>query len=91
MRLIGATEFFVRGPFVMEGIMQGLAGSGMALATLWLGYWALGQLALPWFVRDALLGSFLTVTQILALLVLGGIAGLVGGVMPLREKSGVFG
>jgi cell division transport system permease protein len=91
MRLIGATEFFVRGPFVMEGIMQGLAGSGMALATLWLGYWALGQLALPWFVRDALLGSFLTVTQMLALLVLGGIAGLAGGVMPLREKSGVFG
>ncbi|MCP4202076.1 MAG: hypothetical protein GY769_09090 [bacterium] len=91
MRLIGATEFFVRGPFVVEGIAQGLAGSCLALATLWLGYWGLGELDLPWFVRDALLGFFLNSRQALALVALGGVAGLVGGVIPLRERSGVFG
>lgn len=91
MRLIGATEFFVRGSFVIEGVVQGLAGSCLALAALWLGYWGLGELELPWFVRGALLGFFLTARQALALVALGGVAGLVGGVIPLRERSGVFG
>lgn len=91
MRLIGATEFFVRGPFVVEGVLQGLAGAGLALATLWLGHWALGEASLPWFVQEALIGSFLTPPQALALLTLGVTAGLVGGLIPVRERAGVFG
>ncbi len=91
MRLIGATEFFVRGPFVVEGLVQGLAGSCLALGALWLAFWGLGRLDVPWFVRDALLGFFMTPRQALALLALGGTAGLVGGLIPLRERSGVFG
>jgi len=91
MRLIGATEFFVRGPFVVEGLVQGLAGSCVALLGLWLGYWGLGRVALPWFVREALLGSFLSPWQACALLALGAVAGLFGAIVPLREQSGVFG
>lgn len=91
MRLIGATEFFVRGPFVVEGLVQGLAGSCAALAGLWIGYWSLGRLEIPWFVHDALLGSFLSPWQAAALLALGCAAGLVGAIVPLRERAGVFG
>lgn len=91
MRLIGATEFFVRGPFVVEGLLQGVAGACVALGALWTAFWGLGRLDLPWFVRDALLDSFLSPRQALALLVVGGLAGLVGGIIPLRERSGVFG
>ncbi len=91
MRLIGATEFFVRGPFVVEGLVQGLAGSCLALGALWLVFLGFGRLDLPWFVRDTLLGFFMTPRQALAMPVLGGIAGLVGGIIPLRERSGVFG
>lgn len=91
MRLIGATEFFVRGPFVVEGLVQGLAGSGIALGALWLVFLGFGRLDLPWFVQDALLGFFMTPTQALALLAVGGVAGLVGGIIPLRERAGVFG
>lgn len=91
MRLIGATEFFIRGPFVVEGLVQGLAGSIVALAGLLVGYHGLGSLELPWFARGALLDVFLTAGQAGGLLGLGGLAGLVGGLIPLREKTGVFG
>ncbi len=38
MKLVGATEWFVRGPFVLEGIMTGLFAAGIALGVLLLTY-----------------------------------------------------
>lgn len=37
MRLVGATNWFVRWPFVIEGILVGLIGATIAVAILWLG------------------------------------------------------
>src|SRR5437868_1667898 len=34
MKLVGATEWFVRGPFVVEGVMTGLVAAGLALGVL---------------------------------------------------------
>jgi len=36
MRLVGATHFFIRGPFIMEGIFQGIIGALIACTLLWL-------------------------------------------------------
>jgi cell division transport system permease protein len=38
MKLVGATEWFVRGPFVIEGIMTGLIAASIALALLAVAY-----------------------------------------------------
>ncbi|MBQ9610105.1 MAG: permease-like cell division protein FtsX [Lachnospiraceae bacterium] len=38
MKLIGATNFFVRAPFIVEGIVIGLVGSLIPLALVWLMY-----------------------------------------------------
>ena len=38
MKLVGATEWFVRGPFVIEGIMTGLIAAAFALALLVIAY-----------------------------------------------------
>ncbi len=38
MKLVGATEWFVRGPFVIEGILTGVLAAGIALGLLLLGY-----------------------------------------------------
>jgi cell division transport system permease protein len=38
MKLVGATEWFVRGPFVLEGIMTGLIAAAIALSLLVLLY-----------------------------------------------------
>ncbi len=35
MRLVGATNFFIRGPFAIEGMLQGLVGSGLAMLALY--------------------------------------------------------
>jgi len=38
MKLVGATEWFVRGPFVIEGVMTGLIAASIALALLVVAY-----------------------------------------------------
>ena len=38
MRYIGATDSFIRWPFIIEGIVLGLLGSILSMAILWYGY-----------------------------------------------------
>jgi cell division transport system permease protein len=38
MKLVGATEWFVRGPFVVEGVITGLIAAGLALGILVVAY-----------------------------------------------------
>lgn len=38
MKLIGASDFFVRGPFIMEGLLLGLIGAAIPLAILYFFY-----------------------------------------------------
>jgi cell division transport system permease protein len=38
MKLVGATEWFVRGPFILEGVMTGLIAAAIALALLVIAY-----------------------------------------------------
>ena len=38
MKLVGATEWFVRGPFILEGVMTGLIAASIALALLVVAY-----------------------------------------------------
>lgn len=52
MRLVGATNFFIRGPFVLEGILQGLVGSGLAMLALFALFEFLKtQVNFPGFIR----------------------------------------
>jgi cell division transport system permease protein len=37
MQLVGATDWFIRWPFMIEGVIVGIAGAGIAVGILWLG------------------------------------------------------
>ena len=37
MRLVGATRWLIRWPFMIEGLVVGVAGAGIAILVLWLG------------------------------------------------------
>jgi cell division transport system permease protein len=37
MKLVGATNWFIRWPFVLEGLIVGLFGAGLAVGILWAG------------------------------------------------------
>ena len=50
MKLVGATNWFVRGPFMIEGLLCGLGGSLLAVLFLVLGK----EVALPSILHHAL-------------------------------------
>jgi cell division transport system permease protein len=50
MKLVGATNWFVRGPFMVEGLLQGLGGALLAVLFLVLGK----EIALPAILHHAL-------------------------------------
>ncbi len=86
MELVGAPIAYVRGPFIVEGILQGGAGALLALAMLWALFAAMqaryGQMA-----ADALgLGAitFLPWTVSLGLVAAGMVLGCLGGLVVAR-------
>ncbi len=87
MRLVGATEFFIRGPFYAEGLLQGLAGAVLALIALWSGHLALLGQTEGRAMASVMATEFLRPLQSMALIGLGGLAGLVGAVASLHRED----
>ena len=89
LRLVGAPEFLIRGPFLLGGLVQGLLGGVLAL-----GFLALAFRALVWWSSRAqenvagLLGLRFLPPPTAALLVAGGlVAGLLGGGIAVRRRN----
>jgi len=86
MRLVGASNWFIRTPFLMEGVLQSLAGALLALLTLAaFPVWILPNLreSLP-FLPLSLSGS--DGAQVSLILILSGILiGLIGSSLALRR------
>lgn len=89
MRLVGATERIIRGPFLYEGILQGLIGGAVAAGILYAIFvLARGTLA----PASSLLWGFLFTTflpwpKIAALVIGGTLAGWFGSWLSVRERT----
>ena len=86
MQLVGAPTVYVRGPFVMEGVLQGGIGALVAVAVLGATFFAVRARYLAPLAAALNLSSisFLPV-EVVALLILGGMAvGCLGGLVAAR-------
>jgi cell division transport system permease protein len=83
MRLVGATRAYVKGPFVVEGMIQGGLGGSLAVGLLWGAFRFLAQDAVA---ASDLLGrtAVLLPASLCFVIVLGGMAvGVVGSLVSL--------
>ncbi len=87
MRLVGATEFFIRGPFYLEGLLQGLTGGVLALGALFGAYGFAREHGGDSVLASVATSQFLTAGQIAILIGVGGLAGLIGSVTSLKRES----
>lgn len=83
MQLVGATNWFVRWPFVIEGFLQGLVGSLLAVAVLFSGIGYLtgsfqSMVALP-------ITPDLSFRLALKVIVIGSFLGTIGSLMAVRK------
>jgi cell division transport system permease protein len=87
MRLVGATEFYIRGPFYFEGILQGLLGGLIAVAALGGVHFAIAPRVASSIVAGALAATFLSPFELTALVIFGAVAGWAGAVVSLSRES----
>ena len=69
MKYIGATDFFVRSPFVIEGMLIGLIGAAIPLGIIYFLYNIVMEYIVERFSALSHLLSFLTVEQIFNVLI----------------------
>ncbi len=87
MRLVGATEFYLRGPFYVEGLWQGLLGGLVALGALFGGFVAVQPMAEGSLLLGTMGTTFLAWPQQVLLVGVGAVAGLLGAIFSLRREA----
>jgi cell division transport system permease protein len=86
MRLVGATEFYIRGPFYAEGLLQGLLGGALASGGLYTAFRLAHSRGAASLLPSLFAAEFLTARQLAALVAVGALAGLLGAVSSLRRE-----
>jgi cell division transport system permease protein len=88
MKLVGATNWFVRGPFLVEGFIQGLIGSVLAIIILFAAYkFMLAKLVelIPFFTANVGFDQLFKLSA--KLLMMGLVLGISGSLLSLRDIS----
>lgn len=89
MKYIGATDWFVRGPFFFEGVLLGFLGSIISISLLATGYYFLSR-----YIEQQMFGLLVVSlmpfnevlnTLIVALLIFGVIIGSLGSMISIRK------
>jgi Cell division protein len=94
MRLIGATNFMIRAPFVVEGVMIGIMGTIIPLVSVYFVYEKAVEIILDKFGNLSEIIVFLPIVQIAAVIIpvslaLGAGIGLLGSLTATRKHLNV--
>jgi cell division transport system permease protein len=89
MHLVGAPQTFIRGPFVMEGVLQGGIGALLALAALALAFLAVrGSYLVPLAQALNVSGIRFLAPELCLLLIVGGtLVGCLGGLVAASGRA----
>ena len=89
MQLVGAPQTFIRGPFVMEGLLQGGIGALLALAALAIAFLVVrGRYLVPLAEALNLSGIRFLAPELCLLLVAGGtLVGCLGGLVAASSRA----
>ncbi len=86
MKYIGATDWFIRWPFVFEGIIIGILGAIIAIVLLYYGYKAAYAKASVGLIFVSLLNPSVVLSSVLWIFVLVGIViGAIGSILSIRK------
>lgn len=89
MKYVGATDWFVRGPFIVEGILLGLIGSFVTTLLVGIGYYYSSE-----FIRNQMIGLLsvslmpfgeLISSLALLLVTVGLLIGIIGSLLSVRK------
>jgi cell division transport system permease protein len=78
MKMVGATDWFIRVPFLVEGFLQGLISGALSIAILFLIYFGLSVKKAQWFGLAGLGVDFLPLEYTLFVVILSTFLGLFG-------------
>ena len=86
MKFVGATDWFIRWPFIIEGMIIGTVGSLLASLLLFGLYkWAYGYIVSNMFLVTLVVPGFVLGTLTWIFLLGGIIVGAIGSIVALRK------
>lgn len=85
MKLVGASNWFVRIPFILEGMIEGLVGAGLAVTTVWVASRNLKTLGDTIEIISFSVSDRFFVTWGILFLLFGAAAGVLGSVLGLSR------
>lgn len=91
LALVGATPFFIKAPFLIEGMVQGAVGAVVAVSILTAGYYSMLANAVNFlsFNPSAAGLTFLPLSHIAALIFGGVLLGFIGSLVSLKKLIAV--
>lgn len=85
MKLVGASNWFIRVPFLLEGMIEGLVGASMAVFTVWLAMTNVAAASQGFALIRLDVSQDFFFRWGLLFLIFGGIAGVIGSLLGLSK------
>ncbi|MGD2101803.1 MAG: permease-like cell division protein FtsX [Acidimicrobiia bacterium] len=83
MKLVGASNWFIRVPFLLEGLIEGVIGASLAVFTVWLGSKSLAQALADFELFRLDVNPQFYFRWGLMFLIFGALAGVIGSILGL--------
>jgi cell division transport system permease protein len=91
MRLVGASNAYIQGPFIVTGVITGVIAAALVLLILWPATWYAGAKTAGWFGGFDLASYYSSHLSIIFLILMGSaiILGIVASVLAIRKYLAV--